>query len=1018
MLAGIFSFVSLVFTNLRRRGADLVRHHPAYQGFPRNWFFLLATLTLVFIAWDFGTYVGASDLFWHEDVWIQFLAGFGVGLLFGQLCFVRFLLDARQRWLKGMATPNVPWIEGFMHWLVPDPPARAPADACWYTIITRVPHEGLARKLYAAPDHEWGVKLRWYLFLTWIPLLLCLLIGFARHPFQRWPLAIGVGVAILVGCGFVHLCKWLQVHDRIGWLSDRVQLTRIPPDHPWLNHLKFGAFVVVFAAGALAFFFPWSDGERGSLACGWVCFASCVFLGLLAAFHGLLRLPGLSPPMRWLQTLATATFTGFFLLYGGLCLLSWVGGERFLAWISPILSVCLLFGLLMAGGGFVVISFHRAYLFAFGALIVLCVVASNYPHFKLRFQGLDDYYDRPVQLVDEDLQPEANLRLTFLPEQEAEERQWLEQQYPKLLTTLCEDERNEWRTQPESQPAADLPALRNQHLALLQWRRLRRQCVKLFARLTSEQRAVWKTWPESQAEADLAGLEKRRNALLEFLEVLEVCRLHTWKQRLIDKEADPAMVIPLAVSGLMQPPDGQPWGMPGWMAAVEPTILKPKLVVVAASGGGIRAALWTAVVLAELERPEKGVRNFPDHVRVITGASGGMVGAAYYVATLEEKGGHSDRTRCQLLDDVGADQLTPIVHRLALHDVPMMLVPHTYYRDRGQGLEEAWAQNTNRAMEKTFEELAAGERAGWRPSLIVTPMLVEDGRQLLISNLFLQPLTETAGNYVQGYGRNAGTQRPTGTKFPPPDPAWPAGNPGGCGMYTRSNLPQAEREIGAGIRYSLNALEFFQLFPNARGGSGPSPNPRDRFTLSTAARMSASFPFVASAVDLPTAPRRRVVDAGYYDNYGVALAASWIYRYREWLVENTSGVVLIQVRDSISERRRLYSENTSDQAKWQLSRSIEWLTGPAAGVDSAWQSAMSFHNDVQVQTLSNFFNLFNNASKDDFFTTVVFECPKEIALNWYIAEKEKDSIRQGFREAAGSANREALEHLQQWWEEP
>jgi len=42
------------------------------------------------------------------------------------------------------------------------------------------------------------------------------------------------------------------------------------------------------------------------------------------------------------------------------------------------------------------------------------------------------------------------------------------------------------------------------------------------------------------------------------------------------------------------------------------------------------------------------------------------------------------------------------------------------------------------------------------------------------------------------------------------------------------------------------------------------------FTLQTAARMNAAFPVISPAVDLPTRPPRRVVDAGYFDNYGMA----------------------------------------------------------------------------------------------------------------------------------------------------
>ena len=47
--------------------------------------------------------------------------------------------------------------------------------------------------------------------------------------------------------------------------------------------------------------------------------------------------------------------------------------------------------------------------------------------------------------------------------------------------------------------------------------------------------------------------------------------------------------------------------------------------------------------------------------------------------------------------------------------------------------------------------------------------------------------------------------------------------------------------------------------------------------------MNASFPYISPAVSLPVDPPRRVVDAGYYDNYGVNLAAAWAYMNREWI---------------------------------------------------------------------------------------------------------------------------------------
>ena len=63
---------------------------------------------------------------------------------------------------------------------------------------------------------------------------------------------------------------------------------------------------------------------------------------------------------------------------------------------------------------------------------------------------------------------------------------------------------------------------------------------------------------------------------------------------------------------------------------------RPKLVVACATGGASRAAYWTARVLYRLGddirwSDDKKCPGFHDSVRLVTGASGGMVGAAHYL---------------------------------------------------------------------------------------------------------------------------------------------------------------------------------------------------------------------------------------------------------------------------------------------------------------------------------------------------------------------------------------------------
>ena len=110
---------------------------------------------------------------------------------------------------------------------------------------------------------------------------------------------------------------------------------------------------------------------------------------------------------------------------------------------------------------------------------------------------------------------------------------------------------------------------------------------------------------------------------------------------------------------------------------------------------------------------------------------------------------------------------------------------------------------------------------------------------------------------------------------------------------------------------SVSAVEFFRLFGE------PS---RDKLRLASAVLMSATFPYVTSSAALPTDPPRHVVDAGYYDNYGVNLAAAWVSSHRLWISKHTSGVLLVQARAFRNERRlKMLSEEIlarpSDKAR-------------------------------------------------------------------------------------------------------
>src|SRR5215472_1989256 len=163
-----------------------------------------------------------------------------------------------------------------------------------------------------------------------------------------------------------------------------------------------------------------------------------------------------------------------------------------------------------------------------------------------------------------------------------------------------------------------------------------------------------------------------------------------------------------------------------------------RLIVVCASGGGIRSATWTAAILGRLSAQ---LPAFRFSTRWISGASGGMVGAAFWRA------GQGQLDHRQLASVVSSDSLSPVVRQLVFRDVPLAFFPFQHC-DRGRALQEAWERNlesklpTPTLLSTPLAKLAEQEARGEWPFLVFSPMLVEDGRRLIVSNLDLSSVTD------------------------------------------------------------------------------------------------------------------------------------------------------------------------------------------------------------------------------------------------------------------------------------
>jgi hypothetical protein len=66
----------------------------------------------------------------------------------------------------------------------------------------------------------------------------------------------------------------------------------------------------------------------------------------------------------------------------------------------------------------------------------------------------------------------------------------------------------------------------------------------------------------------------------------------------------------------------------------------------------------------------------------------------------------------------------------------------------------------------------------------------------------------------------------------------------------------------------------------------------------SALRMSATFPYITPNTTLPTDPPIQIMDAGISDNFGLSDAVRFLFSFRNWASENTSGIIFISIRDS------------------------------------------------------------------------------------------------------------------------
>jgi len=397
-----------------------------------------------------------------------------------------------------------------------------------------------------------------------------------------------------------------------------------------------------------------------------------------------------------------------------------------------------------------------------------------------------------------------------------------------------------------------------------------------------------------------------------------------------------------------------------WLELAEDSGEPAILVVVATSGGGIRAQIWTTAVLGAVERM---IPEFPYRTRVVTGASGGMVGAAYYVGTLEPpaaRWGHGQDGQPlpveRLVEISSHDSLTPTARTLCFRDLPRQILPFLGGRDRGETLQRTWIRNSggeSSAYRRPLRDLEAGEMAGWCPSLIFTPALLEDGRRLFMSNLTLAPLTVSH------------MPRPTDPSDRPP---------GGSSLEYDEAMEQGEAGTGGEQRITLSGIEARIIEDRLNY----------RFDLATAARLNATFPMISPPIAMPVdRVQWSLGDAAYYDNYGMNVAVRWLERHRDLLTtwrqqRRLQGVLVLQIISSEDPRE----SKPASEPKW----SDGWMTPVTGFLVNGFQKIVH-SSDEQLATMAKSFPD-DPSEATPFFRHETITFRGDASLSWYLTPEE------------------------------
>ncbi|MCC6582486.1 MAG: hypothetical protein IT271_02170 [Chitinophagales bacterium] len=361
---------------------------------------------------------------------------------------------------------------------------------------------------------------------------------------------------------------------------------------------------------------------------------------------------------------------------------------------------------------------------------------------------------------------------------------------------------------------------------------------------------------------------------------------------------------------------------------------KPKLILINTAGGGLKATYWTFHLLQELEKQTN--KKLFDHTVLMTGASGGMIGAAYFRelylrSKTHEKVNYLDTV---YLEDAGKDLLNGMATSIATNDIfyPWQTFNYkgfSYKKDRAYMFDKKLNENTNYTMDKLMSAYKKPEQSAMIPMMIVGATIINDQRFLFFSpqsvSYLIKPYIKNSKGYVDDM--------------------------------------------------STDAVEFNRFFKD-KGARN--------LNFIDALRTNATYPYIMPAVYLPTNPEIKAMDAGIRENSGLAVSTRFYSVFKEWIDANTSGVIFITLR--VDNKLREFDVN---EKQTYLSE----LLSPVGSIFNNFILLQDYNSDVSLAYLENSSSTDINVLNFNYDQT---KKRKKASMSWHLTNDEKRDIKSAF----------------------